>query len=46
MSAGNLNVLLTIKRHDMNTDGMNGAPALESSITWFGKMLTPEFLHD
>ena len=44
MSAGNLNVLLTVKRHDMDTDEMNGA--LASSITWVSKTLTPEFLHD
>ena len=43
VSACYLNVLLAIKRHDLDMDGMNAALSLEGSIMWVDTMLlTPE----
>ena len=49
VSACYLNMLLAInkKLYDLDTDGMNAALSLESSIMWVGIiLLTPEVLHD
>ena len=47
VSACYLTFCWLLKRHDLDTDGLNPAMSLESSIIWVGTMLlTPEFLHD
>ena len=43
VSACYLNVLLVIKRHDLDTDGLNVAMFLESSIMWAGTKLIPRW---
>ena len=48
VSADYLNVLLAMKKRDLDTDGMNAALSLESNMQWITgtRLLTPEFLHD